>query len=320
MIFWVRTYVVLQIFFFSIRLEARCISQNQGEALIKVNRCLRVTPQHLSQNLQALPLWVQEMIPTDRARLLQQYDGYLLKGEVVSSKVKKFGVLSAHEALKGQPLTSFIPLGKGSCVGTSSQHIKGILTQQCCQNSADAPCLLGLEYSLVGTSVVKQVSLSGVMNNTQSENIKQGIREFHEGRFKKAAAHLELARSKNQLNSVSEKLILGLAYKNAQNCSRAIKVLEEINTLTQNNKIATKDTLAARKGLFALAGCYAQRRSVDKSMAILNGFLFQPQIYKKELRSSLRHPDFRYISHDSSYKTFQKKARRALVQNNSLQM
>jgi hypothetical protein len=129
--------------------------------------------------------------------------------------------------------------------------------------------------------------------------------------FRKAARTLETMRREKPLD-YQGLFSLGFAYREMEECRKAVPPLREIQTRATKKKLNARDTKIVRAGLFLLARCYASGNDLGRTLYILNGYLLDPKKYTSELRRSLTMLDFGGLRSHSDFQDYEKAARKAL--------
>ena len=132
-----------------------------------------------------------------------------------------------------------------------------------------------------------------------------------ERNFKKAAKLLETMRREKPLD-YQGLFSLGYAYRELEECRKAVPPLREIQTRASKKKLNGRDTKIVRAGLFLLSRCYAKGNDLGRTLFILNGYLLDPKKYASELRRSLTMLDFGGLRTHSDFQDYEKAARKAL--------
>ncbi len=129
--------------------------------------------------------------------------------------------------------------------------------------------------------------------------------------WKKAAQKFESARAEKPLD-YRGLLALSFAYRQLEECPKAIGPLTEMQQRANRKKLTSKEKKLVRHGLFLLARCYAKNRDAGRTLFILNGYLLDPKKFKNELRQSLQRIEFGGIRTQSDFQDYEKAARKAL--------
>lgn len=130
--------------------------------------------------------------------------------------------------------------------------------------------------------------------------------------WKKAAKAFEAARIDKPLD-YRGLFAMGYAYRQLEECSKAIPPLKEIQQRANRKKLKPQEARIVRNGLFLLARCYAKSLDAGRAVYILNGYLLDPRKYASELRQSLNMVDFGGIRTQSDFADYEKAARKALA-------
>ena len=129
--------------------------------------------------------------------------------------------------------------------------------------------------------------------------------------WKKAAKDFESARVEKPLD-YRGLLALGFAYRQLEECPKAIGPLKEMQQRANRKSLNPKEKKLIRHGLFLLARCYAKGNDAGRTLYILNGYLLDPRKFTSELRQSLHLIEFGGLRTQSDFHDYEKAARKAL--------
>ena len=191
----------------------------------------------------------------------------------------------------------------------------------CCDGGGLPPCLLDTGFTLL----TPQVSgVAGADNGKQargqkaknSADYKAAEVAIKAGKTKDAIKLLEAALQKNELD-VRGKFILAASYRKADRCKDGIRLMQALFEMNDSAELWEEERTMVRKATFLYARCLAKLNKSAESVLVLNGYLIEPSRFKDELNSSLKNPDFGYISSTKDYRDYRKLAEKKLRESSS---
>ncbi len=306
---------LITMFFYVPIASGDCLSLKKGAMVFDATGCKKLVPEEIFDGSKDKYSWINDLDPAGRRALLNSYRGLLVKGLVVTSRIKDVGLSSEKGVLQGDTIYVYMPPSANSCQKIRGARLAGQLDEVCCDGGGDIPCLLNTTYLLKS---VKPLGKAGTdagdksrVRAKKSKAYQSAYKEYRKRRWKKAAQLYEKAGKEGALD-VRGSYRLAYAYRELDVCRRAIKPLERIQNLEKRNKIWGDEESTARKAKFLLARCYAKMNEPSKSYLILTAYLLEPSKYETELRQALKHKDFGWIHTSKQYRDFKKEANKKL--------
>ena len=290
-----------------------CLSLVRGGIAMDVNSCAELQPEKIFDLTDPKYKWIKDLDQAGRLKLFNKYRGMLVKGSVVKSKARQVGLTTETGVLQGESHYMFVPPGQGSgCAAIRNKRVQGVVREICCEGGADAPCLLGTGYALLKVSPIGRAGTDDGDASRQrakrSAEYKKGDLAFRKGNFKQASTMYERARADGALD-IKGHYKLGLAYRKQDMCNRAVPPLEHVYNLHGRGKVWADEEDVARKAIFLLARCYSKMNDPQAATLILNGYLLEPQKFRREIVESTRHEDFGWIKTSKEFRVYIKDAR-----------
>jgi hypothetical protein len=297
------------------RSEDVCVELIKGNIAVDVSSCAPFTPDAFDRTQPAFK-FINDLDAAGRRNLYKSYDGLIVKGTIVRSEAVRTGISTSRGALQGEKTSFFIAAGLATCEVLKTKRIVALLNEQCCNGSADVPCLLETGYILTNLRVASPPASgssqsSAATPKTHSKLYLDAAKKYSEEKYKEAIELYEKAEAEGDID-IKGLFHIGFAYRSLENCAKAIPPLEKIWAAKETNKIWATDDLSARRGVFLLARCHAKSGHPAEAIYYLNSFLLNAKKYKSELQQSLTHKDFGWIHTSKEYIEYKALAQRRL--------
>ena len=292
-----------------------CASLVQGNMAFDVKTCRSINPERSFSGSKDRYQFIRNLPMKEQKDFYDSYRGLYVKGQVVKSYAVRSGLSPEKGALSGETIHIFIPPGKTRCQNLKKKRIKFTMDEACCEGGGDAPCLLPTTYVAQNVKVIGSASSSAgnakQMKLEQSPTYKKANAYFRKKNYKKAAYLYEQLKDEGNLE-VKGLYLLGYSYRKMDMCEKAIPPLKEVDDLFVKNKYWATDEKTVIKASLLLSRCYAKENKAEDAVLILERFLTNPKKYRKEIRFSLKNPDFGWIKTTEVYSEYKKEAIKAL--------
>ena len=215
------------------------------------------------------------------------------------------GISTTKGALQGEKSSFFVKAGLATCETIKSKRITALLTEMCCNGSADVPCLLNNGYTLTnikitGGALVGYGAEIKRIRKPHSKIYTDALTKYSQKKYEDAVDLFLQAEKANELD-VTGRYYLGFSYRVLENCKLAIPVLTKIWSMKQANNIWADEEEFSRRGIFLLSRCHAKSGSAAEAIFYLNNFLLDPKKYRQEIQQSMTHKDFGWIHNSKEY-------------------
>jgi hypothetical protein len=302
---------------FSLTSEAAlgaCISLVQGAVAIDVQACRDVTPEDEFKAGDGQHAFIKDLDSATRKKFLDTYRGALVKGKIARSKAIRSGLSKEVGVLLGETVSVYLPPQSLKCDKALGSRVAGVMKEVCCDGGGTAPCLLGTGYVIQSPQSFALTPLAekGPMKSKVSKNsadYAKGEELYKKKKFRDAAKFLERSKAKSEIDTNGH-FMLADSYRRMDQCNSAMPSLRYLQLQTENRDLWEGDREVAQKGLFLLARCLARLGKAPDAVLILNSYLAEPRSHQKEIRESLRHPDFGYINASKEYIEYKAEARK----------
>lgn len=296
-------------------LRAECISLISGPVVFDVAGCALINPDSQFDLSKEKYAWIKDLDPAGRKKFMDSYKGLYLKGKVVKSQAVSKGLTGESGALSGQTVYAFIPPSPNTCANVLGKRLNSNLREVCCDGGGDPPCLLNTGYLLLGSQAIGAAQ-SGAGDSArqkakQSKTYQAAEKAFAQNNCKQAVKLYEQARSNDELD-IKGHYNLGQCYRKIDQCKDAVPPLKFIHDASAKKEVWADEEPIARKATFLLARCYAKMNEPGPTVLLLQGYLLEPQKYKKEIKDSLSHKDFGWIHTSKEYRDYKKDAQKKL--------
>jgi hypothetical protein len=303
--------------FWAAQASAECVSYIEGPVVFDVSGCKRVDPSadldwqdEAYRDIKALP-------PNLRNRFVSKYQGFLLTGKVVQSNAVQKG-LGTKGVLEGQTIKVFVPAQNFQCAMLDAARMKAALKEECCDGSAEVPCMLKTSYFFQQLNLIgKAGSSDGNTARKAAENdpqFREAVKAFKEKNYKESVKKLNSIKQAGKLD-LRGHFLLATAYHRQEQCGLAIAPLEVISEKARAKEAWADDEKIVREAEFLLARCYARQFDNGKAIIILNSYLISPQKYRREIQQSLKAPEFGSIHSTKEYEIYRRQAEKIVNRN-----
>lgn len=311
--------LALASWFFQPKLWAICATLIKGPLSIDVQQCKAVQPEQAFPRSDSKYNFIQDLPPANRAAFLDTYRGLLIRGTVARSGAVRSGLTNEKGALNGESILAYIePQGIAaqlSCQAIQNRRIQATVDEVCCEGGGEAPCLLGSSYLLKQTQVSSEAASKNGPGGRARGPTQEALALMAKRDFRGSAALLEKARSQKKID-VQGLYLLGLSYRELDQCPKALPLLEVLYTRLESNAAAAEEEEFLRNGTLLYARCLSMLNQAGEAVLALQAFLIEPKKFKKEIQQSLQHQDFGWIRTDKQYIRYQESAKRALANKN----
>lgn len=313
------SYLALLSWFLQPKAWAICATLIRGPLIIDVQQCKAVQPEQSFPRSDSKYNFIQDLPPANRAAFLDTYRGLLIRGKVARSSAVRTGLTNEKGALNGERIMAYIQPHSGagslSCDAINNRRIQTVLDEVCCEGGGEAPCLLGSSYLLKQTQVSSEASGRNPNGSRSSSLAQQALALMGKRDIRGAITLLEKARAQKTID-VQSLYLLGLAYREADQCPKALPLLEGLYKRLESNNSPAEEEEYLRGGTLLYARCLSMLNQPGEAVMALQAFLIEPKKYKKEILQSLQHEDFGWIRTDKQYIRYQESAKRALANKN----
>jgi hypothetical protein len=291
---------------------AVCTTLVRGPVAIAVSQCKTVAPE-MSFKGDSKYAFIKDLPPTNRSKFLSTYRGSLIWGTVTQSQAIRQGISDEKGALLNEKITAFVPVSQSSCNAILGKLIEVDLRQSCCDGGGVSPCLLDTGYVLSKIKVSElKASKSSAKRSAEAQAIYAKVKQAVIVKdYRKASGLLEQLRTKGELD-VQGQFQLAALYREMDKCTQGVVVLEPLYERFEKKDYWTDTEAPIRKGAFLYARCLSVLSRASEATLVLQGFLVEPQKFRKEIRDSLSHRDFGYIKTSKPWAKYSAAAQKAL--------
>ncbi len=295
--------------------SASCIALVKGPVIVDVAECRAVNPQTDFPATDPRMSAISNLDTASKRKFYDSYRGQVASGKIVKSDAIRSGFDRERGALLGQDVKLFLPGAAGDCSNLAGQRVAGGLQEICCEGGAEPPCMLLTSYKLNEMKVLGPAgTAAGDKERRTAENEPayiEAMKFMGQKNYKQAVAKFNEVRQAGKLD-VPGHYRLGLAYRQLDQCEKALSPLEHIRSEADAGKTWADQEAIVRRARLLLARCYSKLNEPGKAVIILDGYLLEPKKFRAEINQSLKHPDFGWIHTAKEYRDYEVRARKAL--------
>ena len=288
---------------------AECIGLIKGPMVLDVEQCMQLQPEKIFKKSNPDYRFIYDLPAADMKKYLDSYRGLYLKVQVQASEASKGPLDPSKGVLAGESIFAFIPPTVAlTCDKIKKGRLNATLDEQCCDGAGKPPCLLDTGYLLHSISVVSNAkgdrNFSGRAKPAYFAAASAALKKRD---YQKVVDMLDPLDKQNQLELYGL-VMLGVAYRQLDICRKAYSPLSKAYKKYLNKQYWVEDKPLIRQAVFLHARCLAKDKKVNASVEVLQSMLFAIDLFRKEVSSSLNHPDLGWIRTTKEYLRYRKVA------------
>lgn len=305
-----------------------CLDLVKGPIIIEVSECTPANPQVGSSDYRSFPEWVHSLDANLKNKVLSGHQGILINGKVTDSRITPVNQSELIRNIKGQKIKVFIHSDQGlNCADAARKLIHGILQESCCDTGSQAPCLWDTSYFMRSPRPIAKPTLaqkpeaasqrtttSPITSKNSEKLVEQHQKptlslahNFYLARKFQEASKLLFVDWPENANNPQWIWILTQSLRQQDLCIKAIKPLEKMNDFYDKGELSLQHEDKIADSIFLLARCYAKTGKREEAVSVLQGMLYQKQLFKKHLAQSRHHHDLANLQALPSFQNFLKK-------------